>query len=133
MTYISKVRVGVTCTASAATYLVPVDGGFLYAIGYTPGTASGFATGSTTLIDVISDIRATALGPTTHGGITFTNSSVAGFFYPRQKPQTTALATAADLTNAQMIPIATPGHIRIVVASGGASGNAWFDFFLQSR
>lgn len=128
-----RYRVGVTCTASNATVFQYVEAGWLYSIGYQPGTASAYATGATATIDFITDIRSTALGITTHHGLAaFVNTSVAGHLIPRLKPQTTAFATAADLTNALMIPLADE-NIRIQIASGGASGNGWFDFYVQTN
>lgn len=132
MTNLSRYKIGVTCTASAATALLYVESGYLYSWAYTPGTASAYATGATAVIDFITDIRAGAVGVTTHDGMTFTGTSAAARRYPRNKEQTTAGATAADLTNGLMIPMSRE-HIRITIASGGASGNGWFEFYVEGN
>lgn len=133
MTYIQRFRMDVTCTASSATLYQYVEGGLLYGIGYVPGTASALADGATCYIDFISDIRASAADDvTTHHGMTFVNASAAAFWFPRNKAWTTALASAADLLDCPMIPLANE-HIRLVVASGGASGHCHFDFYVAGK
>jgi hypothetical protein len=132
MAHLTRYRLAVTCTASGATVLQYVEGGLLHSWAYTPGTASAFASGSTTLIDFISDIRSGAVGVATHHGITFTGSSAATHNMPRIKPLTLAGATAADMTNGLPIPLAQE-HIRLVVASGGANGIGFFDFYVEGR
>lgn len=134
MSGLRRVRLGVTCTASAATALVYVESGFLYGVGYTKATASAYATGATATIDIIGSsaggLNTADVGIATHGGFTFVGTSANAFLTPRVKPQTSALATAADLVNGLPIPIARE-HVRIVIASGGASGNGWFDVYID--
>lgn len=134
MSGLRRIRLGVTCTASAATALVYVESGLLYGVGYTKATASAYATGATATIDILGSsaggLNTSDVGIATHGGFTFVNTSANAFLTPRMKPQTSALATAADLTNGLPIPIARE-HVRIVIASGGASGNGWWDLYLD--
>lgn len=130
--HVTRFRIPVTCTASGATYTQYVEGGLLYAWGYTPATASGFATGSTCTIDFMTSLSSGTAQFATHHGFTFVGTSAVFFGMPRIKPQTTAGATAADLTNGQCIPLAKE-HIRVQVASGGASGVGIFDFWVLGR
>ena len=132
MTNLSRYKIGVTCTASAATALIYVESGYLYAWAYTPGTASAYATGATATIDFITDIRTGAVGVATHDGMQYVNTSVAVRRYPRNKEQTTAGATVADMTNGLMIPLSRE-HIRVTIASGGASGNGWWEFYVEGN
>jgi len=132
VSHITRFRLAVTCTASNATVSQYVEGGFLHAWAFTPATASAFATGATCSIDFCSDITSGGTQFATHNGIVFTNTSAVFVGYPRIKPQTTAGATAADLTNGQRIPLARE-FIRVQVASGGASGVGIFDFWIEGR
>lgn len=130
--HISRYRLNVTCTASGATYYQYVEGGLLHAWAYTPATASAFATGATCTIDFVSGVDSASVGFASHNGFAFVNTSAAFVGYPRIKPQTTAGATAADLTNGQPIPLGKE-FIRVQVASGGASGQGRFDFWIDGR
>ena len=128
MTYIRRIDVNVTCTASNATVdSDPIRGGLLYAIRYTPATASAFATGATCTFDVIT--AASGLNGPTHNIGTFTNTSVAGMFFPRYGVHTSAFASGGT-TGLTQIPLSNE-CIRIRVASGGASGVGRFSFYIE--
>jgi hypothetical protein len=125
MTYISRFRLNVTCTASAAAYSQWVEGGLLHAIRYTPATASGFATGSTVYVTA----SPLATGPS-HDILKFTGTSAAAMLYPRVERHTTAGATGA--LGVCEIPLAKE-HLRLEVQSGGTSGQGQFDFYIEGR
>lgn len=125
MTYVTRHLMAVTCTASGATYTQHIIGGFLHAIRYTPATASAFASGATCTIS----IAPLATGPS-HDVLTFTGTSAAAMLYPRRESHTSAGATGG--TSGQLIPIADE-FIRLTVASGGASGQGRFEFYVQGR
>ena len=131
MSYVSRFRVDATCTASAATIDTPVTmGGLFYGMRYTPGTASGLATGSTCTLAVI--------GPSGVGNVnilTFTGTSAAALIFPRFEMHTTAGATAGGTTAGSFarMPVGAGDLIRLTIASGGASGNAHFDLYLEGQ
>ena len=129
MSYISKTRVGVTCTASGATVDTLVRGGGLfYGVAYTLGTASAFATGA--------GFSLSRVGPGGLGSAVICAWGVAtapSEKYPRFEGHTSAGATAASGSYANMMPLAAGDILRIVVASGGASGNGWFDLYVEGQ
>jgi hypothetical protein len=129
---LKRYSVGVTCTASAATVDTYIDPpGYLAAIRYTPGTASALATGATAIISA-REARGDLITPAIAQVLTFTGTSAAGLFFPRSGIHTTALASAALASGlSAMIPLAND-YIRVVVASGGASGNARFEFYVDT-
>lgn len=128
MSYISRSRVRVTCTASGATYDTPIaQGGLLYAFHYVLGTASNIATGAS--------CKLTAVGPGGLGSrqiLTFTNTSVESMIFPRFESNTTAGATAGS-SGVIMYPLSAGDLLRLQVESGGVSGQGTFDYFLEGQ
>lgn len=128
MTFVDRIRLSVTCTASNATVDTFVRGGFLYAIRYSTASASAFATGATATFSIAGAASGIASAPS-HEVLTLTNTSVAGMYYPRRKGHTTAGATAADVTDGVLVPLSNE-FVRLTVASGGANGRGVFDLYI---
>lgn len=125
---LTKISVNVTCTASNATVDTPVPiTGYLYAIRYTKATASAVATGSTCTFTVLSAVSGTN-GPM-HDIGTFVGTSANGWFFPRYGVHTSAFASGGA-TGLTMMPLSGE-LIRTNIASGGASGVARFDFYIE--
>lgn len=129
--FLTRHRLNVTCTASAATYqTAPIIGGLLYAVRFTKASASAFATGATCVISAVAFASAPDID-VSHDILTFLGTSVSQIVYPRREMQSTAGATAGALGGA-MVPL-VGDRIQVVVASGGANGRGTFDFFVEGR
>lgn len=131
MTYLTRYRLSVTCTASDATYQTdPILGGQLYAIRYSKASASAFATGSTCIISAVA-VTSGVDADITQNFLTFTGTSVSQMLYPRADAQTTAGASNTTLGGV-MLPL-VDDRLKVVVASGGANGRGTFDFYVMGR
>lgn len=130
MSYLSRYRMSVTCSASVATYQTPsVIGGYLEAIRYTKASASGLATGATVYFTAISDIDAIDTSAA-HDVLKFTGTSASQILFPRRENQSTAGASAG--LGAARIPLAGDS-LKLVVESGGANGRGTFDVYVEGR
>jgi hypothetical protein len=101
-------------------------GGLLYSVAYTLGTASAFATGA--------NFTLSRIGPSGLGSAvicSWGSATAPSEKFPRFEGHTSAGATAASGTYANQMPLAAGDILRLTVASGGASGNGWFDFYVD--
>lgn len=129
MTFLRRVRIAATCTASNATvFSEPVQGALLHSVLFTKSSASGWATGATCVLSFVG-LTSAIDTDVSWDVLTFVGTSLSQMIYPRREMQTTAAASGGAMGGV-MIP-AVDGKFKLTVASGGASGRGTFDLFLE--
>lgn len=129
MSWIERISVGVTNTASACIVDTYIRQGFLYAIRYSTASSSGFSGGATVIISAIGAASGVASAPQ-HNILRISPASNAAIYFPRIENQTSAGATMGG--GANMYPIVNE-NLRIEVQSGGITARGLFEFYLAGN
>mgnify|MGYP001561311660 CR=1 FL=1 len=134
MGMVERIRVSVTCTASAAQYDTYIRGGYFVAVRYATASGSPFATGATVYFRAAGGSSGGATGFASgpaHDILKMTNTSVPNIMFPRAEPWSTAGATIGGASVGTIRYPLAQEQLRINVEGGGASGRGIFDLYVE--